>query len=377
LERPFDRHIDNGELNALVPSSLDSGPEMRGISSDALRDAERHVQSCRDCSAKVTKYRVLVDGFSNAVVSRPAPPGAACPRDEDVDWHEVAAGLWPEFKAAQLIAHAALCDHCGPLLRSATFVVDEPTKQEAKLLAELEVPSPPVAKAESDLIASAHLSRPTWKQFLQWKMFIPVVAVLVVIGVLGTRLPLSRTSVSGTEFAEFAVDTHRQQAQGLLTLEVRTDSQQTLNQWLKGKVQYSLALPESPAAPGESRPHRLKGARLLQIGGQTAAVIAYEMPTAQMPMAAVSLVVAPDSVAVASGGVEVDFSKVSFHYATVKGYKVVTWSVHGLTYALVSQEGNGTQRSCMVCHSVMRDRDLSQTPTPLPVERKLVEPVWQ
>jgi hypothetical protein len=39
-----------------------------------------------------------------------------CPYDEDVDWHEVAAGLWPELKAKQLIMHAALCDHCGPLL---------------------------------------------------------------------------------------------------------------------------------------------------------------------------------------------------------------------------------------------------------------------
>jgi hypothetical protein len=39
--------------------------------------------------------------------------------------------------------------------------------------------------------------------------------------------------------------------------------------------------------------------------------------------------------------------------------------VNGLTYALVSEEGNDTQKSCMVCHSAMRDRDLSHTPTPL------------
>ena len=115
----------------------------------------------------------------------------------------------------------------------------------------------------------------------------------------------------------------------------------------------------------------------MQVGGKTAAFIAYQMPTAQMPKAAVSLIVAPDSVAVASGGVVADFKKVSFHYATLEGYKVVTWSLHGLTYALVSQEGNSTQRSCMVCHSAMRDRDLTHTPTPLPVERSGIEPVWQ
>ena len=128
----------------------------------------------------------------------------------------------------------------------------------------------------------------------------------------------------------------------------------------------------SPAVPGEERPYRLEGARLVQIGGKTAAFIAY-----QMQSGLVSLMVTPDSVAVASGGVQADFKKVSFHYAMVEGYKVVTWSLHGRTYALVSQEGNSTQRSCMVCHSAMRDRDLSQTPTPLGAEGNAVEPVLQ
>ncbi len=75
-----------------------------------------------DCRRKVSKYRQLVNRFSDLVVSGAAPPGADCPKDEDVDWHEVAAGLWPELKATQLIMHAALCDHCGPLLRAATSV---------------------------------------------------------------------------------------------------------------------------------------------------------------------------------------------------------------------------------------------------------------
>jgi hypothetical protein len=123
-------------------------------------------------------------------------------------------------------------------------------------------------------------------------------------------------------------------------------------------------------SPGEQRPFMLQGARLVQISNKTAALIVYQMHTGP-----VSLIVVPDSLAVASGGVEVNFKKVSFHYSTVDGYKVVTWSVHGLTYALVSQEGNSTQQSCMVCHSAMGDRDLSQTPTPL--ARNPIEPIWQ
>jgi hypothetical protein len=318
-----------------------------------------------------------MDRLSKGVVSEAAPPGPYCSQDQDVDWYEVAAGLWPESKASQLIQHAALCDHCGPLLRAATSVDDEPTPEEEKLLAELKAPSRPAVTAERKLVPSAPLPLPVWRQLLQWKVFAPALALVLTVGVLSTRPPSPPGPLAGPQFAEFAVRTHRQHAQGHLALEVRTDSQQALNEWFKAKAQFSLALPASPAAPGEERPSRLEGARLVQVGGKSAAFIAYQMPKVQMPKAAVSLIVAPDSVAVASGGVVADFKKVSFHYATIEGYKVVTWSLHGLTYGLVSQEGNSTQRSCMVCHSAMRDRDLTHAPTPLPAERSGVEPVWQ
>src|SRR5947207_8627949 len=87
LERPFDKHIDNKELNALVPSPSESGQELQGLSPDAVREAERHVRSCEDCRRKVSKYWQLVNPVSPAAVSESAPPGADCPKREDVDWH--------------------------------------------------------------------------------------------------------------------------------------------------------------------------------------------------------------------------------------------------------------------------------------------------
>ena len=366
MGRPFNRHIDSRELDALVPSSSENGQELHGLSPDDVREAERQVETCEDCSIKVSKYRQLVNRLSNVVVSEAAPPGAGCPKDEDVDWHEVAAGLWPELKARQLIMHAALCDHCGPLLRAATSVDDDPTPQEEKLLAELKSPSRPDPIPQLPLRVP---SAPPHRQFIRW--LVPALALMLIVGVLITRRPSQPTPLSGPSFAEFAVSTHRQHAQGNLALDVRLDSQQTLNEWFQTKLPFSLALPASPAVPGEERPYRLEGARLVQVAGKPAAFIAYQMQTGP-----VSLVVTPDSVAVASGGVTVDFKKVSFHYRTVEGYKVVTWSLHGRTYALVSQEGNSTQRSCMVCHSAMKDRDLSHTPTPLRTERSPV-PILQ
>jgi anti-sigma factor RsiW len=356
LERPFDKHIDNDELNALVPWSVETGQELHGLSQEAVREAERHARSCVDCSKKVAKYRQLVGRFSNVAVSGAAQPGADCPKD--IDWFDVAAGLWPEFKARQLIMHAALCDHCGPLLRAATLVDDDPTPQEERLLAELKPPSQP------DLTPQRVPSPPSPPGFMRW--LVPAMALTLVVGALVTLVTIRRSSpaaLSGAEYAEFAVKTHRQYAQGNLALDVRSDSQQSLNEWLKAKSPFSLALPASPPAPGEERAYRLEGARLVQVASKSALYIAYQMQTGP-----VSLIVTPDSVASASGGIKVDFKKVSFHYRMVEGYKVVTWSLRGRTYAQVSQEGNTTQRSCMVCHSPMRDRDLSQTPTPLRAE---------
>lgn len=375
MGRPFDRHIDVQELDALVPSFSRTGEGLSRLSPDTLGETERHLEACGACTRKVLEYRRLMNQLSNGVVSEAAPPGLDCP--QDVDWYEVAAGLWPESKANQLILHAALCNHCGPLLRAATSVDDDPTPEEEKMLAELKAPSRPAVKVGRESIPSTPLSPPVWRWFLQWRVFAPALALVIMVALLGTRPPSSPRRLSGSQFAELAVRTHRQRALGHLALDVQTDSQQALNKWFKTKAQFSLVLPASPAAPGEEQPNRLEGARLLQVGGKTAAFIAYQMPTAQMPKAAVSLIVAPDSVAVASGGIVADFNKVSFHYATREGYKVVTWSVHGLTYALVSQEGNSTQRSCMVCHSAMRDHDFTHTPTPLADKGSLLSHVWQ
>ncbi len=65
------------------------------------------------------------------------------PKNNDVDWHEVAAGLWPELKTTQLIMRAALRDHRGPLLRGASSVDSPATSQEENLPAEVKTPSRP------------------------------------------------------------------------------------------------------------------------------------------------------------------------------------------------------------------------------------------
>jgi len=81
------------------------------------------------------------------------------------------------------------------------------------------------------------------------------------------------------------------------------------------------------------------------VTGRYKAFIAYQahhrLETATNPRPnPVSLLVVPESTAIASGGVEARYPKVSFHCATLGGFRVVTWSQHELTYALVSQESD-------------------------------------
>jgi hypothetical protein len=188
----------------------------------------------------------------------------------------------------------------------------------------------------------------------------PVVAVIIIVVAVIAFQWTTRPAISGPEFAAFAVHAHEQYAIGNVGLEVRSNSQQALNDWLQKKLPFQVALPANPPAADDVRPFQIEGASLIQAAGRSSAFIAYQMDTGPA-----SLVVTPETVAVASGGVEARYKTVSFHYATIEGFRVVTWTQHGRSYALVSNEGNSTQKSCMVCHSAMKDRDLSNTPTPL------------
>ena len=221
MGRPLDKHLDNQELSALVPSSCETGPKMAELSPSAVRAARQHAESCMECGGKVSKYRRLVNGHAKTAVPESARPATDCPAMNDEDWREVAAGLWPEPKAAQLIAHAALCDHCGPLLRRRLSVDNRREKEPQE--------TTPSSQAWSAQLRVPGSQRP-WA-LARW--LAPVAALALIVGMLATMPWSSRAPFSGKKFAEFAVNTHKQHAQGKLALDVRSSSQLELNQWLK------------------------------------------------------------------------------------------------------------------------------------------------
>jgi len=85
--------------------------------------------------------------------------------------------------------------------------------------------------------------------------------------------------------------------------------------------------------------------------GSYAALVTYRMQEER-----ISLLVTSSKKVVAAGGDEVRSGQLLFHYCKRDGFNIVTWSNHGLTYALVSSLHDPAQNPCLVCHQDMKDK---------------------
>jgi anti-sigma factor RsiW len=148
-----------------------------------------------------------------------------------------------------------------------------------------------------------------------------------------------------TSFVTMAVNHHLRYVKGQLPLEVFSDSPEKISAWFAGKLGFKLKLPDYPQGPAEPKPYHVEGARLVGFKEDYAAYIVYRLNGHP-----ISLVVTSDSVAKPSGGEEIPWEGLRFHFQSVAGWKVLTWSDNGLTYALVSDLEERGQASCIVCH---------------------------
>ncbi len=155
-----------------------------------------------------------------------------------------------------------------------------------------------------------------------------------------------------SDFAMMAVDTHNRHQRGMLPLEIMSASPEAISKWFAGKVSFGLTLPNYQEISGQEKLYTLEGARLVGFKSDYAAYVAYEMNSRP-----ISLVVTSYEVAQPSGGEEISSKGLTFHYDSVDGLKVITWSDRGLTYALVSDLAERGQQSCMVCHIGTKDRN--------------------
>ncbi len=136
MTRPLDRHLDGDELDALVTSHAPGVSGGGRLPEEAVREAQRHVESCQDCDRKVQMHRSAQRAISLRALSGQAARGPNC--SDQTEWVQVAAGLLEESNAKERMNHASQCGHCAPLLKAAVkSLSDDTTPDEEAALASL------------------------------------------------------------------------------------------------------------------------------------------------------------------------------------------------------------------------------------------------
>ena len=192
---------------------------------------------------------------------------------------------------------------------------------------------------------------------------ITMAAVLTVAVLVGLwqlernyRLPILH---GPSQFAMMAADTHQRHIRGQLPLELVSDVPEQISNWFAGKVPFTVKLPNYQESSGQEKTYQLEGARLVGYKNDYAAYVAYQMRTRP-----ISLVVTSDKVAQPTDGEQIVAKGITFHYNSINGLKVLTWSDRGLTYALVSDLEERGQQSCVVCHQGVKDKDFIESLKP-------------
>ena len=302
------------EIQAQMTFYLDD--ELQGVERSAL---ETHLRGCNACQLIFDSERRFLDAIRGAQPLHIAPP---------------------ELRASveRVLANTPSPDGASPELRKR---VRRSLLRFGSATSGL-VPARPV-------VAAAALA---------------AVALLISIwGLTEYRRPRTRPP---SDFALMAVDTHQRHLRSQLPLEIVSEVPEQISAWFAGKVPFSLKLPNYQESSGQEKLYNLEGARLVGYKNDYAAYVAYKMR-----MQPISLVVTSETVAQPSGGEEIASKGLTFHYDSIQGLKVITWSDRGLTYALVSDLEERGQQSCIVCHQGTRDRDFIESLKPKQVSKRL------
>jgi anti-sigma factor RsiW len=181
-----------------------------------------------------------------------------------------------------------------------------------------------------------------------WQILVPVTGVFALCLAL---VPDILRNVEAASYVETAVATHRCYLGGTLPPGLRSNSPEAVTAWFAGKVPFEFRLPAAESSPEKNPSYRLTGAMLVNYKRRPAALVTYETQNDK-----ITLLIESSNLAVVAGGDEIQFGKLTFHYRTNSGFRVITWTNHGLSYALASSVSGSARASCLVCHQNMSDR---------------------
>jgi anti-sigma factor RsiW len=163
-------------------------------------------------------------------------------------------------------------------------------------------------------------------------------------------------NVRAANYVEAAVAEHRSYLSGNLPMGLQSSSPELVSVWFAQKVPFDFRLPAAGLDPDSKPVYWLTGASVVSYKGSPAALVTYGTQNEK-----ISLLVVSSNSAVVAGGEQVRFGNLTFHYYTDSGFRVITWSNHGLSYALVSSVSGSARTSCLVCHQNMTDNSFYKT----------------
>jgi anti-sigma factor RsiW len=255
------------------------------------------------------------------------------------------------------VAHVSECAHCREQLESEQRLSEllrrtvplYSASEELRIRVESVVAQHSAAagnrKFELRRRIVSFLGRPLRYAWLPTLNLRTVAAGCAAIALVLAFVPFMLQRVRAADYVDTAVSTHRNYLEGKLPLQFNSDSAGAIAAWFADKVPFHIQLPASQLGANVDPAFRLSGGRVVSFRGALAAMVTYHSQRED-----VSLLVASSQSAPAAGGDALRSNGLIFYFTSKGGFNVVTWSNHGLTYALVSSLHGSAQHSCLVCH---------------------------
>lgn len=233
----------------------------------------------------------------------------------------------------QFKQHINECSECAKLLKQQRDFIDSIRALKYEINTEL-------GDFKQSLAKQIENFKPKKKE--RYPLLVLLASAFILIGAV---LFLLYSNLSRVDLTEIAIENHVRQVQGQLPLEIETSSETEISNWFHGKLKFNFRLPRYPDP--SNQPYKIKGARLVALNNDYAALVSYEMDNQPM-----TLLVAPSKSAIPHGKRKVKFKDIDFYLDSKNGYNILSWTDKGLTYALVFDfENFDWKRPCIVCHS--------------------------
>jgi anti-sigma factor RsiW len=266
-----------------------------------------------------------------------------------------------ESELQSLLEHLEHCDDCQTLVRDRRLLFETirsarprlraPASLREKVSAILDTGNQPSSPQRVGLRSRvwAHAGWPA-STVLRY-----AVMLFLLVGV-GTLWFLLRREARAASFVAMAVETHQLRLHDRLPIQFKTASAREVTAWFDSKLPFRFRLPTYQEDSGDRSKYEMIGGSVASFRGKSTAYIAYRMRNEL-----ISLVVTSADQAVASGGDSIVAKSLVFHSTKKGDLEVVTWSVHNLTYALVSDVTLPKRQSCVVCHADPNDHKWLQS----------------